>query len=400
MAPAFQAGRAAPQSVIKSAAAASSGMATRSALVVFEFALTLSLVIGAGILSRSYVRLTQVNPGFGSRGVLTLRILVPPSRKPELLFHLMQQKLLSLPGVQAFAVTNALPLIANRANASRFNVPGSPLINPDALPTAQIRTVSPDYFQAMKISLRSGRVFTERDLNQAVVVINETMAKRFWPGRDPVGLKFITGPWGPDPTWSIIVGVVANVKQFGLDSEASPGPLLPQSHRRIFDRKDHRRSARTCPQRRAKANSSCDRHRTGPFRCPLDGPNRRLNRPATLDHGLSGDLCGAGLLVGACRNLRRDVMVRGATHPGVRNSPGFWHATGSPGGTGSVPRIQAGHCRIGIGNSGLIGPAPIPEQSGVRCEYGRSADLYFGTGFDAGGCTACLLYPGAAGERR
>jgi putative ABC transport system permease protein len=64
-------------------------------------------------------------------------------------------------------------------------------------------------------------VFTESDLNQPVVVINETMARRFWPGRDPVGLKFITGPWGRNPIWSTIVGVVADVKQFGLDSEPS-----------------------------------------------------------------------------------------------------------------------------------------------------------------------------------
>ncbi len=227
VAPAIQAVRADPQSVIKTAIVTGSGMSTRSALVVFEFGLTLSLVIGAGILAKSYVRVMQVNPGFRSSGVLTLRILVPPSRKPEPLYHLIQQKLLSLPGVQTFAVTNALPLIANRANASRFNVPGSPLINPDALPTAQIRTASPQYFQAMTIPVRSGRVFSERDLNQPVVVINETMAKRFWPGRDPVGLKFITGPWGPNPTWSTIVGVVADVKQFGLDSESSMDLYYP-----------------------------------------------------------------------------------------------------------------------------------------------------------------------------
>jgi putative ABC transport system permease protein len=126
-----------------------------------------------------------------------------------------------LPGVQTIAVTSALPLIADRANTSRFNVPGSPLINPDALPAAQIRTASPDYFQAMNIPAQSGRVFSESDLNQPVVIINETMAKRFWPGRNPVGIKFITGPSGPNPAWSTIVGVVADVKQFGLDSEPS-----------------------------------------------------------------------------------------------------------------------------------------------------------------------------------
>jgi putative ABC transport system permease protein len=227
VASAIQAVRADPQSVIQNASVTGSGMSTRSALVVFEFALTLALVIGTGILARSYVLLMRVDPGFTPTGVLTLRIQAPPSRKPEVLFHLMQQKLMSLPGVRTFAVTNALPLIANRANASRFNVPGSTLINPDALPTAQIRTASPEYFEAMKIAVRSGRVFSERDVNEPVVIVNETMAKRFWPGKDPVGLKFITGPWGPNPAWSTIVGVVADVRQFGLDSEPTVDLYYP-----------------------------------------------------------------------------------------------------------------------------------------------------------------------------
>jgi putative ABC transport system permease protein len=221
LAPAIQSLRADAQSIMKSGAMTSSGMTTRSALAIFEIALTMMLVIGAGILAKSFLRLMNTDPGFNSKGVLTVRVLAPPSQKPERLFHLIQEKLLSVPGVEDVAVTNTLPLIADRANTSRFNVPGSPLINPNALPGAQIRTASPDYFHAMQISLKAGRQFTERDLNQPVVIVNETMAKRFWPRRDPVGLKFINGPWGPNPSWATIVGVVADVKQFGLDSEPS-----------------------------------------------------------------------------------------------------------------------------------------------------------------------------------
>jgi len=230
LAPAIQAVRSDPQSAIRSASVTGSGMAMRSALVTVEFALTLMLAIGACILARSFVRLMHVDPGFRAEGVLTARILAPPSRNPNELFHRMREALLALPGAKAAAVTNTLPLIADRANSSRFNVPGSPLIHPDALPGAQIRFVSPDYFEAMGVGIRSGRVFTERDLNQKVVLVNETLAKRFWPGRDAVGIRFITGPWGLAPTWSTIVGVVADVKQFGLDSEPTldiyyPGPF-------------------------------------------------------------------------------------------------------------------------------------------------------------------------------
>ncbi|HEX4170042.1 MAG TPA: ABC transporter permease [Bryobacteraceae bacterium] len=221
IAPAVQCIRSDTQSVIKSATTTGSGAKLRSGLVAFEIALTMMLVIGAAILAKSFVRLMHTDPGFNPQGVLTMRILAPSSEDSGTLFHLLQQRLVSFPSVQQLAITNTLPLIADRAAGSRFNVPGSPLINPDALPAAQVRIASPDYFHALQIALTAGRPFNERDLNQPVVIINETMAKRFWPGRSVVGLKFITGPWGPKPTWSTIIGVVANVKQFGLDSEPS-----------------------------------------------------------------------------------------------------------------------------------------------------------------------------------
>ncbi len=228
LAPAIQLLKSDVNSVIKSGSMTGSGATrTRGVLVIFEFALTIMLVIGAGILAKSFARLMHVEPGFNPKGVLTLRLYVPPSRKPEILFGSMEERIRPLPGVEAIATINTLPLIASRANAARFNVPGSALINPDALPAAQVRVVTPDYFRAMQISLLSGRAFTERDLNRPVVLINETLARRFWPNRNPVGLKFITGPWGPTPSWSTIIGVVGDVKQFGLDSEPSMGIYFP-----------------------------------------------------------------------------------------------------------------------------------------------------------------------------
>ncbi len=228
LAPALQTLRSDTNSVIKSGSQPGGGSAgVRSTLVVLEFALALILVAGAGILVKSFQRLMQVDPGFTPGGVLTLRISVPPSRKPDVLFHRIEGALRTLPGVESIAATNTLPLIANRANTTRFTVPGSPQINPDALPAAQIRAVSPDYFRTMGIPLRSGRTFTERDLNDPVVIVNETMARRFWPGEDPIGRKFVTGPWGPNPNYSTIVGVAGDVKNFGLDSEPSNDLYFP-----------------------------------------------------------------------------------------------------------------------------------------------------------------------------
>jgi putative ABC transport system permease protein len=224
--PVLQALKVDPISTIKSGSAGHSRK-VRSALVILEFAFALVVVIGAGILAKSFARLMQVEPGFNPKGVLTLRLAAPPSADLNVLFRRVAERLRPLPGIEAIASTNALPLLANRAIALRFYVPASPLINPDNLPTAQLLAVSPDYFRALQIPLRVGRAFTERDVNQPVVIINESMARRFWPGRDPVGTKFVTGPWGPNPNWSTIVGVAADVKQFGLDSEPSMDLYFP-----------------------------------------------------------------------------------------------------------------------------------------------------------------------------
>ncbi len=228
LAPALQALRTDHNSIIKSGSrAGGSSNSLRGSLVVVEFALAMILVAGAGILVKSFLHLMNVDPGFEPRGLLTLHINAPPSRDPVALFHRIEERVLRLPGVESVASVNMLPLIATRAASSRFNVPGSPLIDPNSFPAAQIRTVSPDYFRAMRIPVRSGRAFLERELNDPVVIINESFARRYWPGRDPVGEKFVTGVWGPTPSYSTIVGVVGDVKDFGLDNDAALCEYFP-----------------------------------------------------------------------------------------------------------------------------------------------------------------------------
>jgi putative ABC transport system permease protein len=228
LAPALQALRTDHNSIIKSGSrAGGSSNSLRGALVVAEFALAMILVAGAGMLMRSFLHLMHVDPGFEPRGLLTLHLDIPPSRDPVALFHRIEERAARLPGMESVASVNMLPLIATRAASSRFNVPGSPLIDPNALPAAQIRAVSPDYFRAMRIPIRSGRAFTERDLNDPVAIVNESFARRYWPGRDPVGEKFVTGVWGPTPSFSTIVGVVGDVKDFGLDADAALCEYFP-----------------------------------------------------------------------------------------------------------------------------------------------------------------------------
>ena len=196
--------------------------AGRNALVVVEFALALVLLMGAGLLIRSFARLLNVDPGFRAANLLTLRFepspFQPDSKTLRTFYERLEMRLKSLPGVTAVAATNELPLATERANTQRFVVPSSPLMRPDVFPVAQRHLITPDYFRTLGIALR-GRTYNARDLDQPYVIINETMARTFWPGEDAVGKRFIVGPWGPQPSWATIIGVAADVKQIGLDAE-------------------------------------------------------------------------------------------------------------------------------------------------------------------------------------
>jgi putative ABC transport system permease protein len=227
IAPALQAAGQDPQEGIKDGGRTftSGASAGRDALVIAEFALALALLMGAGLFIHSFARLLHVNPGFQAANVLTLRVQLQLSpqeeanaQKLKTFYERLELRLHSLPGVRSVAATNAPPLATERNNVMRFAVPGSPLMRPDMFPVAHRHLITPDYFRALSIPLR-GRTYTARDLDGPYVIVNETMARTFWPGEDAVGKRFITGPFGPSPTWSTIIGVAADFKQIGLDSD-------------------------------------------------------------------------------------------------------------------------------------------------------------------------------------
>ncbi|HEY1341924.1 MAG TPA: ABC transporter permease, partial [Bryobacteraceae bacterium] len=145
LAPVLQSAAVSPALAMKSGALPGGAASRfRGTLAVVEFAIALMLVIGAGLLARSFLHLMHVDPGFDPHGVLTLRLSVPPARDAAALFRRIEQRLHALPGVTAVAAANTLPIVADRATALRFYIPGSPLINPDALPAAQLRLVTPE----------------------------------------------------------------------------------------------------------------------------------------------------------------------------------------------------------------------------------------------------------------
>jgi predicted permease len=209
----------------------SSGVATqraRSMVVVAEIALAVVLLIGAGLMIRTFWKLQHVGLGFDPQSVLTANISLPFARyrdrqQTTLFYRQLLEKVRSLPGVNAAGAISTLPLrggprtsIAIEGRAEMTD------ILPQARPRIHPRTVTPDYFQTMRIPLISGRLFTWQDDSAAplVVLINQKAAERYWPGENPLGQRVQIG--GGSNPWKQVVGVVGDVKSQGLERDVIP----------------------------------------------------------------------------------------------------------------------------------------------------------------------------------
>lgn len=196
----------------------------RGALVVAEVALSLALLAGAGLLTRTFANLMSVAPGFDPRGVLTLQVALDGPRydtaqEAAAFYRDALERIGRLPGVEAAAVTNKLPL------DWQFRMPVVLPEKPDQAHMTQFRMISPDYFRAMKISLRQGRAFSDSDNAAAppVIIVNEAFAQRFFDGQNPLARQVTVRR---DATHQVI-GVVADVKQEGLDTAPPPMVFVP-----------------------------------------------------------------------------------------------------------------------------------------------------------------------------
>ena len=210
----------------------------RTGLVVAECALALMLLVGAGLLVRSFGKLVEVDPGFQTSRLLTFRVGVPTSVYDEparaVFFTQLQERLRTLPGVQAVAMTSTLP-VAGYGSGAWFNLLDRPLPANETPPAVPYRLVSTDYLQVMGIPLLRGRPFDAGDRLDATraVIVSEAVARRFWPGEDPLGKQIYLG--APDNRLfpdGVVVGVAADVKQDGLadptpETVYFPATLLP-----------------------------------------------------------------------------------------------------------------------------------------------------------------------------
>jgi putative ABC transport system permease protein len=206
----------------------SGGSRLRSGLVVGEVAVSVMLLVGAGLLVKSLWLLGRVDPGFNPKGVLGVRLSLPESKYPNGLeranvFKRLIERIALVPGVEGVGGVNDLPFSGSRTGSS-FDIEGMPPRSPGESRQADRRDVSPDYFRAMGIPLLKGRKFTNRDNADAphVAIINKDLARKYWPSGEPLGqrLKLYDKDWE-------IVGVVGNVKLLDLAARDNPEIYLP-----------------------------------------------------------------------------------------------------------------------------------------------------------------------------
>ena len=202
----------------------------RSALVVIEIALALVLLVGAGLLIQAFLRLRALDVGVNPENVLTLRTMLPRNKYGELpkrdaFYRQVVERVRALPGVVSAGYTTAMPLTW-KGGTNGFSIEGR---GQGPGQDAQSRQVSAGYMETMGVKLRQGRFLDERDDAQAqpVAIINEMMARQFWPGENALGKRFKLGPLDSQNPWVTVVGVVGDVKEMGLEAPAKAEMFFP-----------------------------------------------------------------------------------------------------------------------------------------------------------------------------
>ena len=206
----------------------------RGGLVIAEIATAFVLLIGAGLLVRSFVRLLEVDPGFRTENVLTARVSLPrvkyaSEQSRSQLFDRLVERVGAMPGVAAAGVVSDAPL-GDGAPEWSFEVEHAAPLPLGAVQDAQVLTATPGYFQALEIPLVRGRPLGGRDIGGApgAALINGEMVQKYWQGRDPLGTRItFDDPSDSSAAWFSIVGIVGNVRQIGLGEPPKPQVYLP-----------------------------------------------------------------------------------------------------------------------------------------------------------------------------
>jgi putative ABC transport system permease protein len=240
LAPAFQAARPEATAALKDGGrgltAGIQRNRLRSALVIAQIALASVLLIGAGLLLQSFLKLQRVPPGFNPARVLTFELGLPMARfeeqlKRASLVERLNERLQALPGVEAAGATHRLPMSGEGFNLG-FEIEGRP--SPGPFQAAEVTAVTPDYLKAMQITMRAGRPFDRRDTRGSppVCLINEELARQYFANENPIGKRLVRMLTPLNTSWEI-VGVYQDIRYRALANQAGPGILVPYSQRPV-----------------------------------------------------------------------------------------------------------------------------------------------------------------------
>ena len=233
--PALQTSRVDLNDTLKEGGRGSGGVRARarSLLVVAEIALSLVVLVGAGLMIQSFLRLKRVNIGLNAHNVLTANVSLPRAKYKELdqraaFFKQLLERVRSLPGVEAASATATLPLSGDGWGRS-LTVEGFPVLPVGQAPTIQHTVVTPGYFRTMAIPLLAGRDFNDADAKDSpnVTIIDERLAREYWPNESPIGKRIRFGPPEDNEPWHTIVGVVGSVRHQRMQEETRKSVYLP-----------------------------------------------------------------------------------------------------------------------------------------------------------------------------
>ena len=401
--PALQASRSHLREHLTESTGATGSFAARrtlSSLVVVEVALASVLLVGAGLMVRSFSTLLQVHPGFEPNNVVAAQVYLPTTtyrQRPQIaqFFEDVIERLRRAPGVTNASAVSTLPMQAVAiASALPFSVEGR--VPPETEdPRADVRMVAHGYFETMKIPLLDGRFFDDRDTADATrtAVINETMARRFFPDRSPVGL-FIENPHGRNE----VVGVVADVRNQGLDSEPKKQVYLPLRQNPVpamslvaRTERDPMAFAATLQREIWAVDAAQPIYDLS----TMDQHSGARGLSAAAEHHIAGDLCGCG--AAACRlgYLWGVVLLGDPADPRDRAPDGAGRH-GSRDGWSRRPKQHApgGH-RCRCRPRGRSGTGALDGRYPLRCEHVRPRGIRGGRSGAGNGRAQCQPRAGA-----
>ena len=410
MAPALLGARVAPADTLKNTARAG-GSTSRSRrfqnfLVMLEFALSMVLLAGSGLLIRSFANLVSVDTGFRPDHLLTARILLPGSYKaPQAVafFREATHRIEALPGVRSASAVSFMPFGGLRPGTG-FTFENRPKPEPGQEPVTEVRAIQPGYFRTMGIPLLRGRDFTDRDgsADHPVFIINQSLAAQYWPNEDPIGQR-ITVAMTSKPMPGEIVGIAADVKDQALDGKTAPSvfyahPGLPIGYMTLVVRTSGDPAALGTAVQRGGAfprpQPARGRHRDhGSDVAPL-----RLR--AALPDAAARELCRPGAGAGGGGDLRRDLVFGGRAHRRNRypHGPGSEPPGSTAAGSQAGRRDRAGRARAGPGRHRRIDAHDlgVPVRRGAH----RPADSGNGDSDADSGSSGSARGPGPAGQPR